>query len=37
MYERLNRPFPTYSMRANFVSKNGDIASGLGQAYFAQK
>jgi hypothetical protein len=37
MYERLKRPSPTYSMRANFVSKDGDIASGPGHAYVAQK
>jgi hypothetical protein len=37
IYERLKRPSPEYSMRANFVSKDEDIACGSGHAYVAQK
>ena len=37
IYERLNLSSPTYSILANFISNDEDIAFGAGQWYWLQK
>jgi hypothetical protein len=37
MYATLKQSFPTYSKRANFDSKEGEMALGLGQLKIEQK